>query len=559
MKRKKTERTTLRSLILRAFVVVVILSIFFAVCFQLYIKISVEKQCNAQLNDNLNRMQLNIYQDVANDPESGLQELRAKFALLEVYDIILKDPFGTVAFGRRVPGLQCYSALISPDNTIVASNRRAFQLTLRLSDDAERSEFFLCDDEILQNPEITEMFQKFDELTEKKDDHNVSGNFHSMYINRDTHMFIPHKGTLEAGSTQDYSGNDNSSLLDSYPVEITIQDPAYELIELNPRSEGAPWGHNLYLGESVKNIAEIKGLYPDLFTYTMDNSPDLPNTHNKSLFHQEKIIDINNVSYHLKLAVLFDFKNPCLTKYYWKYVILFISLASFIALLLIWRKNILNKTKYSFEDYQRDLTDHLVHDIATPMTAISGYTENILSGNLSKEDQEQYLHSILDNISYADSLIERTLLLNHSEEQNHLHKETILPERIIENHIKKYERLLQDKHVTYCINGSAPIMTDRTTFDTIIENLISNAVKYVTDGGSINICLEPGHLRISNTVSNKINVKKLTEAFYRGDEARSNVSGNGLGLAIAKRSANALGIKLSLSCNDSEFHAELRF
>ena len=48
-----------------------------------------------------------------------------------------------------------------------------------------------------------------------------------------------------------------------------------------------------------------------------------------------------------------------------------------------------------------------------PLMAISGYAENVLNGKLTEAEQTEYLNLIPDHVSFADSLISRTLYLNH--------------------------------------------------------------------------------------------------------------------------------------------------
>ena len=62
-----------------------------------------------------------------------------------------------------------------------------------------------------------------------------------------------------------------------------------------------------------------------------------------------------------------------------------------------------------------------------------------------------------------------------------------------------------------------------------------------------------------NSVSEKIDTKELKRPFVRGDAARSNADGNGLGLSIAERAALANGFRLTISCTDTAFRAEVIF
>ncbi len=229
-----------------------------------------------------------------------------------------------------------------------------------------------------------------------------------------------------------------------------------------------------------------------------------------------------------------------------------------LALLWAWQKNVRNKARYAFEDYQRDLTDNLAHDMKTPLMAISGYAENVLNGKLTEAEQTEYLNFILDNVSFTDSLISRTLYLNHMDGHN-MSPETIQLMDLAEEILGKYALLLQDKKIVYSVSGNADVHADRNAMETVIENLISNAVKYTPNGGTLSIAIDKKRMAIINSVSERIDTKELKRPFVRGDAARSNADGNGLGLSIAERAALANGFRLTISCTDTEFRTEVIF
>ncbi len=229
-----------------------------------------------------------------------------------------------------------------------------------------------------------------------------------------------------------------------------------------------------------------------------------------------------------------------------------------LALLWAWQKNVRNKARYAFEDYQRDLTDNLAHDMKTPLMAISGYAENVLNGKLTEAEQTEYLNFILDNVSFTDSLISRTLYLNHMDGHN-MSPETIQLMDLAEEILGKYALLLQDKKIVYSVSGNADVHADRNAMETVIENLISNAVKYTPNGGTLSIAIDKKRMAIINSVSERIDTKELKRPFVRGDAARSNADGNGVGLSIAERAALANGFRLTISCSDTEFRAEVIF
>ena len=152
----------------------------------------------------------------------------------------------------------------------------------------------------------------------------------------------------------------------------------------------------------------------------------------------------------------------------------------------------------------------------------------------------------------------RTLQLN-TMDGSKLGREKVSVGELVESAVKKYDIVLEEKNITFKTSGSAKVKTNRASLDTIVENLISNAVKYTSENGNISAELSNKRLVITNTVAAKVDVKKLKQPFVRGDSSRSNVQGSGLGLSLADRAAHMNGMELKLACSDTEFMAELRF
>jgi signal transduction histidine kinase len=94
----------------------------------------------------------------------------------------------------------------------------------------------------------------------------------------------------------------------------------------------------------------------------------------------------------------------------------------------------------------------------------------------------------------------------------------------------------------------------------VIDNLIGNAVKYAEPVTGIDIVMNDKFFEISNTYTGIIeNQDKLTEAFVKGDSARSGNNGTGLGLAIVKNILDVHGYSLEIRVKDRLFIAKIIF
>lgn len=605
------KRTTFRALLIRALAVVLALTALFAVCFQMYLTRDVfSKALDAVTEEaEIIRGQIKKYHYLYAD-QTGDYRLRIDRWICAVCsDTFLVQP-GTGLGIFEVPeicpegSVNCHSCIVLVDDNgdVVASNHPVLRATFVYPEDdpallADESSvaywdrLYFCDPAALQVPDVDQFFARYLELAQDTEEtvNYVTGTFTSAYVNRKSHSFIPHRGVLQKESwTRDEllkSAYPKNSTTEDYPVVINLNLPGYELVELHRQVETAyefdeasgeyvldleryqkeqqyPYlgSYMLFLGESGEVLQEFEDL--EAFrsfngSGEYNSGDDIPGD-SRMVARTIDYFDVGEEHYTLHVRMMIDCKDPILVEYFWKCCGLFTGIVTLLALLWCWRKNVRNQAIYAMEDYQRALTDNLAHDVKTPLMAISGYTENVLKGRLTEAERAEYLNAILDNVSYTDSLVSRTLQLNHMGEAKQGKPERIALEKLAAELLQKYEPLLGEKQITHSIDGSAAVEADPAAMETILENLISNAVKYTPAQGEIRITVEKKVLRVTNSVAQKLDVKKLKEPFVRGDAARSNVKGNGLGLALAEQAAKLNGFKLNLSCTDSKFTAELK-
>ncbi|MBP5379110.1 MAG: HAMP domain-containing histidine kinase, partial [Ruminococcus sp.] len=163
---------------------------------------------------------------------------------------------------------------------------------------------------------------------------------------------------------------------------------------------------------------------------------------------------------------------------------LLFGLMTLFVFVVCFSRNAQNKAQYAFEDYQRALTNNLAHDLKTPLAVIGGYAENLLEMRKDNGDEKElkYLTSIMSNISYTDDIIAKTLKLSETEQIKKLNKTKVDIKALAEKSAEKYRTVLEERDIDIKSEGSCEINADEDTMMTVIENLISNAVKYTRDG-----------------------------------------------------------------------------
>lgn len=217
--------------------------------------------------------------------------------------------------------------------------------------------------------------------------------------------------------------------------------------------------------------------------------------------------------------------------------------------------------------FQNDLKQNIAnisHDLRTPLTSIKGYIQFLKLDNVSEEDKIEYLNIAEQRTKSLEGLLndfyELSLVESVDFELNleKINITNILQEILLGKYSDFTSRNLQPK--LQIPNESIYIIAEKKSLERVIENLISNAIKYAS--GNVSIYLEAYSnkvlLKITNTVTNlsSEDVEKIFDRFYMADKTRSD-SGTGLGLSIAAALvekmngiiiANMQGDMLSICC-----------
>ena len=212
------------------------------------------------------------------------------------------------------------------------------------------------------------------------------------------------------------------------------------------------------------------------------------------------------------------------------------------------------KRRYAREEYRRSLTAALAHDLKSPLTAISGYAENLESG-VHPEKQAYYAGAIQDSTRYMDSLITNALDLAKLEQDETAKKTAVDLITLAKAHLAHRGDEITKRNMQVEIIGEYTVRADQRMLSQAIQNLLDNAFKFTPDGGSIRITGDGKALRITNSIAEERipDVERLCEAFVKGDSARSNQSGSGLGLSVVRQAARLNRMQFTVESHDHQF------
>ena len=218
------------------------------------------------------------------------------------------------------------------------------------------------------------------------------------------------------------------------------------------------------------------------------------------------------------------------------------------------------RTQYEIDEFRRNMTSALAHDLKTPLTAVMGYAEN-LRDNIHTEKKEHYADAVIENVKYMNSIITSTLDLARLEGQEGIKLDETDILSLAEGLFSKYRANAEDRGIKVRLEGKCRIKADRELISRAVENLISNAVKYSCDGGEILIAADDKSFRIENTCEDSLkgDTDDFCKPFCKTDDSRSEHSGAGIGLSAVKNIAAMHRFRLEIKAENGLFKAEIKF
>ncbi|KKL90905.1 hypothetical protein LCGC14_1900040, partial [marine sediment metagenome] len=184
------------------------------------------------------------------------------------------------------------------------------------------------------------------------------------------------------------------------------------------------------------------------------------------------------------------------------------------------------------------------HELRTPLTSILGFSEILLDRKLDEERRNRFLKIINEESVGLSSLINDLLDLSRIESGKGFKMIKALTDigNIVLENVDIFEHQT-DKH-TFKVNvpdDPVKIEADKDKINQVIENLISNALKFSPKGGEITVSIKETKDGIRVNVSDngmgipEKDLSHIFEKFYRAENASSEaIGGTGLGLAIVK-------------------------
>ena len=221
------------------------------------------------------------------------------------------------------------------------------------------------------------------------------------------------------------------------------------------------------------------------------------------------------------------------------------------------------------ETLRTDFIANVSHELKTPLTVVQNYGTLLQSPDLSEEQRITYGKAIQEQTKRLSNLVTNILKLNKLENQQ------IYPN--VENYdlgeqlcecMLEFETVWEEKQIEIDIDLEQDVLieADKELLSLVWNNLLSNALKFTKENGSVSLALikdeKFAYVEIKDTGCGMSveTGKNIFKKFYQGDTSHA-TKGNGLGLALVKRVIDICGGEISVNSQlgeGSTFTVKLR-
>ena len=225
----------------------------------------------------------------------------------------------------------------------------------------------------------------------------------------------------------------------------------------------------------------------------------------------------------------------------WAYLIYILVILAILGF-LVWFY--LHKRQQELDEEKMKFLINATHDIRSPLTLIMSPLNKLLKRDLDS-DVKSELKTIEHNAQRVQNLVNQILDIRKIDKQQmKLQCQETDMVQYVGNILKSYEYMARERGMEFRYLPAIDhlnVWLDRSAFDKIVDNLLSNAFKYTYDGGTIEVHVDEGpngtaQLQVADTgVGIRGDLHKIFDRFYQGSASRSlHIEGTGIGLNLCK-------------------------
>lgn len=205
---------------------------------------------------------------------------------------------------------------------------------------------------------------------------------------------------------------------------------------------------------------------------------------------------------------------------------------------------------------EKQFTSDASHELRTPLSILRGTLEVLIRKPREEKEYQDKIAYSLTEIDRMTAIIDQLLEIARYENQAELNQTTALPlTEILQQIIARHHMDVQNKKLQLDLIVPNEIKASVNGFygNLILENVLSNAIKYTPSGGKISIQLEETDhslrcsIRDTGIGIRSEDLEQVFQPFFRSDAlGHKNIPGNGLGLSLVQKAATAIDAEIEV-------------
>jgi signal transduction histidine kinase len=218
---------------------------------------------------------------------------------------------------------------------------------------------------------------------------------------------------------------------------------------------------------------------------------------------------------------------------------------------------------------QREFLADVAHEIATPVNAVVGLAGALVDGTAASPQERTEASQLIESeTTRLETLLEDLRRLTRLDLAEPLRIQQVDVAELCRSVRARFSPAAGRAGVALLVDARhLHATTDPRLLETVLDNLVSNAIRYTPQGGTVRI--RTFHTENDSVISvadtgigiAPTDLTRIFDRFYRVDRARDRATGgSGLGLALARRAAQAIGARIEVSSDvgiGSEFNVVL--
>jgi signal transduction histidine kinase len=219
-----------------------------------------------------------------------------------------------------------------------------------------------------------------------------------------------------------------------------------------------------------------------------------------------------------------------------------------------------NEALKALYDKQRQFFADITHEIRNPLHTISGALEMLQLKNLKPDQRQRYLETAARQTERINRLFKDLMTLQRYDSDSYfIEKKPFDLQLTLEDIEEMFRTQAAEKDLDLIVDKkSVTVFADPNKIEQVLENLVSNAIKY-TNEGHVKVSLTESETDLTIKVEDTgigisdDHLTRLFDRFYRTDKARSrDKGGTGLGLSVVKSILTAHGSTIQIESTPGE-------